>query len=332
MTQQICPTRDAYATRPHLARFGTLHTTTLRLPPIGQKSKQRAISECTPSNMVVALPVELYRSVAQGVDRKGLFRLVKVSRAFQFESERLIYQRITFLFSKQVIQGCRHLLKTPRFWGYIQRLELLHASQEDMHSQWTAGFQQLIGRFLAKLTNLVELSIIAFPGDLKWRSCGTLFRNCRFQLLMLRCSFVLDNHFDSFLKTQRSLITLEWSPGFVSSYRLSPKAAPNLAAIAFHGSQFNAAPWEAFAHCPITHVLWGSPKPERTPLAFVSMASLKAVKIFGPSLEILTALVASSPGLEYLGIIDYTAVEVKNRLLILRILHLIDHTHRNPLS
>jgi hypothetical protein len=167
------------------------------------------------------LPVELYRTVIEAAGRQELFNLVTVCKLFQHEAERVLWHEMIFD-TKRSASRLDDIIKVPRIWPLIK---ILRVKERLNVPGWSADFSYaLLGMMLQKLSYLVALEL-----PVRWHSCVRLFDGCTFQLQILHCSFKIDNHFISFLESQKSITEWFWTPLIPSPTRLPSSVLPGLA-------------------------------------------------------------------------------------------------------
>jgi hypothetical protein len=249
------------------------------------------------------LPLELYRPVCELLKFEDLLNITLVCRAFQREAGRYLLWKLIFRGLKEdgVAECVERFLRFPRSHQYVQRLDVF-ASRE-------AVADSLISLLLGKLTNLIALTLCGR------QYCGNIFENSTFQLHFLFTSFVLDQEFSAFLKTQPSIT--EWrtssswesSPGRDERDRLSPDILPNLAVFCNSSNDPN---FDIQIHNGrnITHI---SMAQFSAPVSLPKLPHplhVKALDVYCAAMELLEVLPDILPNLECLALIDYDAIEV----------------------
>jgi hypothetical protein len=257
-----------------------------------------------------SLPIELYRCIFEVTERRDLLRLVVVNRTFQVEIERLLHHKVILGDSiKWIVIGCRRLLALPRFHPLVHRLCIFQFSSDPKAVRFLSC-RTILASLLEKLTNLVSLTTRILPEEVIWRKCGTLFRNCTFQLRILRCPFALDADFASFLESQNSLSELEWCPHTPPIRHLSRTALPNLRILACHSDFFEELAPELLTGRPITHIASNFGKPPIPKDLPLSTAPIRALKLPWPDIGMLKSIPEHCPQLELLAFVDLDTVDV----------------------
>jgi hypothetical protein len=259
------------------------------------------------------LPFELYNPIVEHLYRDDLLRVLVVSRAFQIEAERLLYDRIVIDASsnddkrRNIPRLCSGLLSIPRIWPYVREVCILEIKVESTVISSVAGL-------LEKSTNLDVLDVR--DGFNEWPSCGDLFKNCSFQLNRLTCHFQLDKDFVSFLDSQKSLDKFEWVPRSVihrphtfTFCELPPSALQNLRVYSFLG-EGDPTMGNILHDRPIGHFRTSNFMPNRPDLLRdlkLSRCTLKSLNLFFHVDATYFCLVTEAfPRLEYLAIVDLT--------------------------
>jgi hypothetical protein len=264
------------------------------------------------------LPSELYRPIVELADREDLFTLLTVSRILQSEVERLLYRDFILCWTRdEVKDACGHLLSAPRLCGLIRSLCIRVESNSDC----PGDLYDVLASLFEKTTELVYLAfdILSYEETPEWDMCGVLFERCAFQLHILRCNFILDAAFESFLAKQRSLIEWDWSPQQPSSHTLSSTALPNLSIFSTYSIEGTEFPLRdsIFRGRPITHVSWwrGSIIPSDIG---ASTAEIKVLHLGWHVIESMKdSLVELFPYLECLSYVHYNLdVEFTPRISI----------------
>jgi hypothetical protein len=271
------------------------------------------------------LPYELNRPIFESLGRKELFKVVTVSRHFQFEGERLIYRDISLRSnSYQVRSDLRDLYGTRRFHHYIQSL-LLESVDEDVETEMGLPpvFSYELASLLEKLTALVFLSIsFVRDGIYDWNFCGNVFRHCKFRRRRFRCDLALDSDLQAFLAKQPEITEWIWSPKVKRTTRLPASTLPNLSALYVDSMSLDYevdAPMLVSTR-PVTHFGWYG---QRLPPDLILCLSVSAPHLRVLFLgqfhfmegSVLAEIADFFPNLEGLARVDYKEVRTRHSLL-----------------
>jgi hypothetical protein len=134
-----------------------------------------------------------------------IFSLLTVSRAFQVETEQLIWRKLSYRTSANegISSPCTRILSIPRVWLYIKSFHLKNTS-----SLWTdpplLKTVKTLARLLEKLSDLIDLEL-----HLGLDSCAPLLMNCSFKLRIFSSDFGVDDSMLLFLSLQPSMT--EWN-------------------------------------------------------------------------------------------------------------------------
>jgi hypothetical protein len=275
--------------------------------------------------MSIGLPLELYRPICENLDRNTLLNLTIISRSFQIEAERLLYQGVSLhnsLFKAR--KRCKHLLSTPRFLGLVQHLHIPdlawgdilggYYGREGEREMTVVSFVELLAPLLAQLPNLLGLTIRPPPNQAA-TICVALAQRCTFRLRFLRCNFVPNPEFLSFLTNQTSIRELEWivGPLEASQLVLPSGALPNLTILTLNSADADDVWTQFLAGRSVTRLQCSSLSlsPARYGRGLFA-APLKGLHVSTGITGNFGFLAQMCPSLEYLGYItsDVATVEL----------------------
>jgi hypothetical protein len=249
------------------------------------------------------LPLELHGAIAEKVvlddtdtwDTTTLLALAQVSRAFQLESERLLYQNITLDTHPRLVKFCRTIRDIPRFRQFVFSL-IINVHWHGMRV--TTSYFPLLSLTLRRLTNLTTLLFPACAAEY-----GSVLRNCTFQLRRFTCAFNFDDAFASFLANQHELIGLHYQNKVLPCPKISPNTLPRLTVLDCHIRQCELVT-TLYPHRPISHLRVD----HDIGLRVLDKLGLSSVPLLGLSLvgtcpkpDTLNVLPEVAPDLEYFG-------------------------------
>jgi hypothetical protein len=204
------------------------------------------------------LPLELYRPVIGELDRRTLFQLLLVSRRFQAEAERRIYQTVSLCGPLSLIEdGCKRLLAKPHLFPYVLWLFIEEPGWSTHSILQPLRFQGRLSAVLEGLSNLIGLDISVDEKHKSWRVCGSLFTNVQFQLRFLRCPFDLDADFALFLENQPKIYEFVWRPwSRLNHCDLTPNTLPILTILELRWSVDRIIADQLISGKTIAHLTW----------------------------------------------------------------------------
>jgi hypothetical protein len=275
-----------------------------------------------PMSTFAVLPFELHREILQKMKRSDLFPLITVSRSFQHEAERLIWNEISISSPLRFDSFCSHLLSNggSRLAICIHRFHIFYAASSNMYR---AALAPSLARCFELMVNLDKFSIWSYTPIGVLPSCGTLFDNVTFQLTILICDFACDHHFASFLEKQPLISVLSstyQSPSYnqsrnhpFSSFCLSPDALPELAWLTVREP---SAAKVFIPDRPVSRLSHNDIFGMFKPLDDIEYLALSACPIsilevtMGFTRSALKALPRVVPNLEHLAFVDLTLMSV----------------------
>jgi hypothetical protein len=253
------------------------------------------------------LPSELYEQIGHEMAPDSLRRLVTISRPFQAEAERVLFSHVIIRKSsaQPLLEALEGLSATPRFWPLIHEVTYAHISRSKDEVERPLP---LLASFLERLPGLSVLTIASQP--LFRIVGGKVLRNCHFQLRTLRCPFILDGDFASFLSTQQSLVEFDWSVGVVWTLgnKLQGSALPALSVLvlrtSFHSQLRAIIPGRNISH--IKCLSHGYRQPFRV-IDELKGSNVPIRSLYIPTARSIDLAAAQSafPSLEYFGYFWY---------------------------
>lgn len=172
---------------------------------------------------------EVYSLIVKHVStRAGLLTLCTVSRRFQLEAQRALYNTLHLHGPSRIIAVCRLLSNTPRLSLLVEALSLFlredhpsNSDSEDDDDSDESGaesaalphdFWQVVASALRKLDKMRFFSV--HFEQLQETAQAWILSDSKFQLQTFHCDFEWDQHLASFLRTQPEIVDL-----YLADYR-----------------------------------------------------------------------------------------------------------------
>lgn len=158
--------------------------------------------------------------------RKDLLTLCTVSKRFQKEAERALYDTLHLRGHERTLNMCQLLASTPRLSTLVDALSICvvgdetEGSDDEQDPPVPEEYWDAVAAALGRTTKLRFLNICFEQGgdtEQAW-----VFDNCTFQLQTLHCDLAWDDHLSTFLDTQTELSDL-----YLADFRTSSEPTPS---------------------------------------------------------------------------------------------------------
>ncbi|PSR70915.1 hypothetical protein PHLCEN_2v13229 [Hermanssonia centrifuga] len=264
--------------------------------------------------------------------RRDLVNLCRVSKRFQQEAEKALYDTLHLRGHSRTIEICQLLASTPRLSSLVDALSIfvVDDGSDDEDAPVPDDYWDSIAGALQHTTRLRFLSV--YFEQAEDTSQAWVLNQCTFQLQTFHCDFEWDDHLLTFLHSQSNLTDLH-----LADYRSNASTAPSndmplLPKLSILECTFSEAAMALSPGRPITrvktcfshsqidekrtelHDLLTKLRQSRRSLRALDMADEAYTEEF--SLELLTSMVemfSHSSNLRYFGTL-VLPVETKQRL------------------
>lgn len=163
---------------------------------------------------------EVYQLIVRNIStRADLITLCTVSKRFQQEAERALYNTLHLRGSSRTMRVCRLLNTTPRLSRLVEALSIFVAGdvsgedeEEEEADPIPDDFWDAVASALREVKKLRFLSV--YFEQIHDTAQAWVLDSCQFQLRTFHCDFEWDQHLATFLRSQTDIVDL-----YLADYR-----------------------------------------------------------------------------------------------------------------